>query len=229
MTTLAMGEGRYPAAEHFPEQVQYVVAYLDDAMPPEHPFAGVKAMPAGPGAPQVWLLGSSDYSGALAAQLGLRFAFAHFISARGGDEVARGYRALFDPGYEPKPYCAVALFVISADTQGEADALASAVDLRRVQMAYGMNAPIPTVEQARDWQPDERARAVIAHERPRSIIGTPQRVVERMLALQASFEADEVIVLSVAASYAARLRTYELLAQAFELDRAGSCARVDAV
>ena len=83
VTALAMGEGRYPGAEHFPEQVQYLVAYLDDALPPEHPFAAVKAMPAGPTAPQVWLLGSSDYSGALAAQLGLRFAFAHFISARG--------------------------------------------------------------------------------------------------------------------------------------------------
>jgi len=72
------------------------------------------------------------------------------------------------------------------------------------------------------------ARAVIAHERPRSIIGTPPRVAERMLALQASFEADEVIVLSVAASYAARLRTYELLAQAFGLDRADSHERADA-
>ena len=72
-----------PGAEHFPEQVQYLVAYLDGALPPDHPFAGVKIMPAGRTAPEVWLLGSSDYSGALAAQLGLRFAFAHFISAGG--------------------------------------------------------------------------------------------------------------------------------------------------
>ena len=69
---------------------------------------------------------------------------------------------------------------------------------------------------------------MIAHERPRSIIGTPQRVVERMLALQASYEADEVIVLSVAASYAARMRTYELLAQAFELDREATREGLDA-
>lgn len=77
MTAPAMGEGRYPGAEHFPEQVQYLVAYLDGTLPQEHPFAGVRAMPAGDTAPEVWLLGSSDYSGALAAQLGLRFAFAH--------------------------------------------------------------------------------------------------------------------------------------------------------
>ena len=88
-TALAMGGGSYSGAEDFPEQVQFLVAYLDDALPAGHPFAKVKAMPAGPTAPQVWLLGSSDYSGALAAQLGLRFAFAHFISQEGGDAVMR--------------------------------------------------------------------------------------------------------------------------------------------
>jgi luciferase family oxidoreductase group 1 len=227
-TARVVAHGRYDP-DAFAQQVADLIALASGRLPPGHPATGVLLQPAVATRPQLWMLGSSDFGGALAAQLGMRFAFAHFISARGGDEVARGYRALFEAGAEPKPYCAVALFVICADTQDEADALASAVDLRRVQMAYGMNAPIPTVEQARDWRPDERARAVIAHERPRSIIGTPQRVVERMLALRASFEADEVIVLSVAASYAARLRTYELLAQAFELDRTGSRERVDAV
>ena len=67
-------------------------AYLDDDLPEGHPFAQVKAQPAGDTSPQIWLLGSSDYSGALAAQLGLRFAFAHFISARGGDVVMRDYK-----------------------------------------------------------------------------------------------------------------------------------------
>ena len=88
-TAMAMSGGSYPTADNFPEQVQYLVAYLDDAMPAGHPFAKVKAQPMGPTAPEVWLLGSSDYSGALAAQLGLRFAFAHFISADGGDSVMR--------------------------------------------------------------------------------------------------------------------------------------------
>ncbi len=222
-----VAHGRYDP-DAFPQQVADLVALASGQLPAGHPATGVLLQPDVPTRPQLWMLGSSDFGGALAAQLGMRFAFAHFISARGGDEVARGYRALFQPGYEATPYCAVAMFVICADTQAEADALASAVDLRRVQMAYGINAPIPTVDQARDWEPDERARAVIAHERPRSIIGTPQRVVERMLAVKASFEADEVIVLSVAASYAARLRTYELLADAFGLDRTTPRERAEA-
>src|SRR5215210_418956 len=52
-TAMAMGEGRYSGAEHFPEQLQFLVAYLDDALPEDHPFARVKAMPSGPTSPQV--------------------------------------------------------------------------------------------------------------------------------------------------------------------------------
>ena len=214
-----VAHGRYDP-DAFPQQVADLIALASGRLPEGHPAAGVLLQPAVPTRPQLWMLGSSDFGGSLAAQLGMRFAFAHFISARGGDEVARGYRALFNAGYEEKPYCAVALFVICADTQAQADALAAAVDLRRVQMAYGLNAPIPTIEQAQAWEPDERARTVIAHERPRSIIGTPERVAARMRQLEEQFEADEVIVLTVAASYAARLRSYQLLAQAFELQAA---------
>jgi luciferase family oxidoreductase group 1 len=218
-TARVVAHGRYDP-DFFPQQVADLIALASGRLPDGHPAAGVLLQPAVPTRPQLWMLGSSDFGGSLAAQLGMRFAFAHFISARGGDEVARGYRALFSEGCEPKPYCAVALFVICADTQPEADALAAAVDLRRVQMAYGLNAPVPTIEQARAWEPDERAKTVIAHERPRSIIGTPERVAARMRHLEEQFEADEVIVLTVAASYAARLRSYQLLAEAFELEAA---------
>jgi luciferase family oxidoreductase group 1 len=122
VTALAMGEGRYPGAEHFPEQVQFLVAYLDGTLPADHPFAGVKVMPAGRTAPEVWLLGSSDYSGALAAQLGLRFAFAHFISADGGDGVMREYKRRYEPSQrEPEPQTLLCVFVICAGTAAEAE------------------------------------------------------------------------------------------------------------
>ena len=64
-TARAMGGGQYAGAEDFPAQVQDLVGFLDDTLPADHPFARVKAMPSGPSAPQVWLLGSSDYSAAL--------------------------------------------------------------------------------------------------------------------------------------------------------------------
>ena len=218
-TARVVAHGRYDP-DMFAQQVAELVAYLSGEIPEGHPAAGVLLQPAVATRPQLWMLGSSDFGGALAAQLGIRFAFAHFINARGGEAVARWYREQYRAGDEAAPYCAVALFVICADTQAQADALEAAVDLRRVQMAYGLNAPIPSLEQAGGWRPDERARAVIARERARSIVGTPDSVAQRMAELKDLYAADEVVVLTVAASYAARLRSYELLAQAFELDRA---------
>ena len=218
-TARVVAQGYYDP-DRFAEQVADLVALSEGRLPDGHPAQGVLVQPAVATRPQLWMLGSSDFGGRLAAQLGLRFAFAHFISAHGGETVTRWYQEQFRPGHEKAPYCAVAMFVICADTQAEADALAAAVDLRRVQMAYGVNAPIPSLAQAAGWQPDERARAVIARERARSIIGTPETVAERMTELAALFDVDEAIVLTVAASYRARLRSYELLASAFQLDAA---------
>src|SRR6266571_2041950 len=87
IAALALADGEYPGAEHMPRQVQDLIGFLDRSLPAGHPYVKVKAQPAGDTSPEIWLLGSSDYGGALAAQLGLRFAFAHFISAFGGEAV----------------------------------------------------------------------------------------------------------------------------------------------
>ncbi|MDB5803182.1 MAG: luciferase oxidoreductase, group 1 family protein [Betaproteobacteria bacterium] len=225
--------GSYNAAEFFPQQVMELIAHLDGVIPPDHPHAGVVLQPQCSaddkgGAPQIWVLGSSDYGGAMAAHLGLRFAFAHFINAYGGAPVAQAYRDEFKPtphadqtrgAVTPVPYSAVAVFAIAAETQAQADELATSVDVRRVQMAYGINAPIATVEEAKTRAAhfNERDRAIIERERPRAVVGTPDKVAARIREVQAEFAADEVVVLGVAASYKARLKSYELLAREFEL------------
>ena len=215
-TARAVAGGRYDS-DLFPQQVAELVAFISGQLPESHPAYGVLLQPAVATRPQLWLLGSSDFGGALAAQWGIRFAFAHFINAQYGESVAQHYRQRFSAGHEAQPYCAVALFVICADSEEEASDLAAAVDLRRVQMAYGIDGAIPTVAQARGRHYTERDLQIIEAERPRSIVGTPGQVTERMLEIQARFAADEIIVLTVAASYRARLRSYELLAEAFEL------------
>jgi len=127
------------------------------------------------------------------------------------------YRDNFQLGYESSPRNAVAIFVIVADTEAEAEDIAAAVDLRRLFMAYGQNLPVPTIAEAKSVQYEERDRQIMANERPRSIIGTPDQVAERMLALQEKFDTDELIILTVAPSVKARMRTAELLAKTFAL------------
>jgi luciferase family oxidoreductase group 1 len=217
-TAQALSNGQYAAADHFAEQVQDLVGFLDDALPAGHAFARVKAMPAGPAAPPIWLLGSSDYSGALAAALGLRFAFAHFINAQGGDAVTRAYRARFQPSKrEAAPHAVVCVFVICAETAAEAEKLAACVDLRRLHMAQGLNTPIPTLAEAEAQKYSERELAYIRSQRARAVIGDPGQVRERLLQLRAQFDADELMILTITGDYASRLRSYELLAREFDL------------
>jgi luciferase family oxidoreductase group 1 len=218
-TAQAVAAGSYNRGDIFPQQVAELVALMDGTLPADHLAHGVLLQPQIDTRPQLWVLGSSDFGGMLAAQLGLRFSFAHFINAHFGQAVAHAYRDRFTAGHEAQPYLAAAVFVICADTEQEAAELEKAVDLRRVQMAYGLNAPIPSIAQGLAQEYGERERLIIDREKPRSIIGTPESVTERLHAVQEQFNADELIVLTVAGSYRARSRSYELLADAFELSR----------
>ena len=220
LTAKAMNAEAFLGEDRFPTQVQELVGYLDDTLPPEYAFHTVKAMPAGPTSPEIWLLGSSDYSGALASYLGLRFAFAHFISARGGDTVTRAYREQFRASYRERgPYAMLAVFVICATTQEQAEALAASIDLRRYQMSQGIEGPVATMEEARAFVYSDQAQALVQRERERAVIGTPDAVKARLLALQEQFAADELMVITITGDYASRLRSYELLAEAFDIGR----------
>jgi luciferase family oxidoreductase group 1 len=214
-TARAMAYGAGISPEHFPRQVQDLAGFLDGALDPAHPFAGVKAQPAGPGSPEIWLLGSSDYSGALASELGLRFAFAHFISAHGAGAVMRAYRGQYRPSArEPQAASLVCAFVICAKTGAEAERLAASIDLRRLHMARGIDAPVPTLEEAQAHRYTEQERAYVHQQRARLVHGDPGAVRERLLELKEETEADELMILSITGDYESRRESYRLVAQA---------------
>lgn len=218
VTAQAVSRGHYTFAEDFPQQVRDLVGFLDAALPAGHPFARVKAMPAGDTAPEIWLLGSSDYSGGLAALLGLRFAFAHFITAQGGDAVMQTYKSEFMPSArEDAPHALLCAFVICAETGAEAERLATSIDLRRLHMALGVDAPVPTYAEAAARTYDEREAAYIRSQRARVVLGDPPTVRARLLALAQKFAADELMIITITGDYPSRLRSYELIADAFGL------------
>ena len=225
MTANAMNAHAFDDMEDFPRQVMEVVGWLDRTLPEEHPYSTVQAMPSGLGSPEVWLLGSSDYSGALAAYLGLRFAFAHFINAHGGDAVARAYRTDFRASLrESAPYSMVCVFALCAQTEAEAQRLALSIDHRRLLMSVGREAPIASVAEALAYPYTDRDRAIIERERARAIIGTPDTVKSRLLEIAESYGADELMVVTITGDYASRMRSYELLAAEFALDTATGAA-----
>jgi luciferase family oxidoreductase group 1 len=219
-TARAVGGGR------FPQQVWELIGYLDGTLPDDHPDRRVRVQPEGEGAPELWLLGSSDYSGLLAAQLGVRFSFAHFINAHGGDAVTRAYRDRYQSsGREPEPHAAVCCFVICAETDAQAERRARVVDLRRLEMAYNLDTPVATQEMAEQREFTVEERAHIQSQRARLVHGSAQTCKRKLLELAERFSADELMVLTITGDYGTRLESYELLAQAFALGKDGATGK----
>jgi luciferase family oxidoreductase group 1 len=223
LTARALSHG--PGAlglEHFPNQIADLIAFLGDGLPAGHPFAGVRAMPTGPTAPNVWLLGSSGDSAAYAAHFGTGFSFAHFINDEGGAEVVRAYREHFRPSpWLAAPRASVAAFAVCADTEAEAERLARSRDLFLVRLRSGRPGPYPSVEEALAYRYTPNELAIVRHTRRRTITGAPEQAMERLLALAEEYGVDELVVVTITHSPKARLRSYELLAEAFGLERRG--------
>jgi luciferase family oxidoreductase group 1 len=207
-TALAVGGGRFPDAEHFPQQVWELTGLLEEKNPP------VRLQPEVDTVPQVWLLGSSDYSGALAAELGLPFAFAHFINPRGGDAVAHAYRENFKSRGKPARVI-VCTFAILAESDAEAERLAASVDLRRLHMALNIDSPVPTAEEAARHRYSDEERRYVLSQRARAVIGGPAKARAELKSMVERYAADELMVLTITGDYASRRRSYELLIDAF--------------
>jgi luciferase family oxidoreductase group 1 len=198
----------------FPQQVTDLMDFLDGTTPAASPFASLTAMPSGRGSPEVWLLGSSEYGALLAARLGLPYTLAHFI-AGDATEVTRAYRERFTPSARCRePRVIIALAAIVAPTDAEAEALTWPVALWRMRLFRGLSTPVPSMAETASypWTPRERFEV---EQTRRVIAGSPETVRAKIDALVARHGADEAMVVTIVPDYAARLRSYELLAEAY--------------
>ena len=150
MTTYALQRDRRQAApDDFPDQLVELLAYLDDALPADHPFARLaRSLPGRPEAPEPWLLGSSPQSAIWAAQLGLPYAFADFIN-----RTARGSRPTTSAASTPAsgwppPRTAVACWALAAETEEEAWRLTASSRMAMTMLRRGRLIAVPPVEQA---------------------------------------------------------------------------------
>ena len=109
----------------------------------------------------------------------------------------------------------------SHDTNAEAERMARVIDLRRLDMAYNLDTPVPTLEQAEARQFTDVELQHIQSQRPRLIFGDAATCKSRLEALAAQYSADELMVLTITGDYATRERSYELLAREFALDQHG--------
>jgi luciferase family oxidoreductase group 1 len=218
---LAHGPGAL-GIEEFPRQIQDVLAYLRDQVPDGHAFAGVSAQPRGATVPEPWLLGSSDQSALYAAYFGCAFSFAHFITDRMGPEIMAAYRANFRPSiWLDKPLGSIGVSVICADTDEEADRLAKSRDLSRLRLEQGAQGPVPSVAEAEAHHFTREEQLRVAHNRQRQVIGNPARCKAELLELGQRYGVEEFVAVTITYDFAARKRSYELLAAEFGLQPRG--------
>jgi luciferase family oxidoreductase group 1 len=208
----------------FPQQAELLRHYLEEsagiaAWPADHPYRQIHASPRGPGMPEMWMLASSVNGAIYAAELGLPLSFAHFISPDGGGpDAAAVYRERFKPHRDgDKPRVSVAVFAIAADTDEETERLALTRNLWVMQLLRNQAGPFPSPEEAAAYPFTESDRVQIGAISARGVTGTPDKVKAGLEKLVAAYGADELIVLSITYEFAARVRSYELVAEAFGL------------
>ena len=220
MTMLALQRDRRQGSpDDFPEQLTELLALLEDRVPANHPFRRLaRTLPGLPERPEPWLLGSSPQSAIWAAELGLPYAIADFINP-GGASLATDYRARFlDSERLPAPRVIACTIAICADTDEEAERIASSGRMMFSLLRMGQLIPIPPPEKALAYL-ETRQRPDGGTGGRRAVVGSPATVRAGLEAVAEEYGTDELMLLTITYDHEARRRSYELIAEEFGLKR----------
>ncbi len=214
-TARALNPNAHAAADDFPEQVNDLREWTS----PAALHHGITAHPRGPHAPEIWILGSSNYGAQLAAHFGLPYAYAYFfVDGQGADEALALFRRLYKPSARhPTPNATVCVWALAADTRDEALHHALGRERWRVDRARGVLGPLqsPDVIAARGFSAEEWP--TVEAMRAKAFVGTGAEVGAQLRALAVELQLDEIVVNTWAHDPAARRSSYALLAREFAL------------
>jgi luciferase family oxidoreductase group 1 len=222
-TALALrGSRERLGADDFPEQLALLAEFAGPGVAVGHVGlmapGRVAAYPREVPLPPIWLLGSSDYSAHLAALLGMGFGFAAHFSDYPPEGPMRMYREEFRPGgARERPHAILTLSVICAPTDAEAERLVSSLLVAFARLRTGQPSVLLPPEKALAYRFSPAESAVVESIRPRHIVGTPESVHARIVETAARTQADEVMLSTFIYGHAERMRSYELIAEAFGL------------
>ncbi|MFJ6011780.1 LLM class flavin-dependent oxidoreductase [Streptomyces sp. NPDC092952] len=219
-------------ADDFPQQLAELTRFLDDDFPDGHPYARIHAVPGpvqatsdggvqSPGRPPLWLLGSSGFSARLAGVLGLPFAFAHHFSAQNTIPALDLYRESFRPSAVlDAPYALIGVAALAADDEREARRQVLSGALSMVRLRTGRPGLVPTPEEAEAYDYTPMEREFVDGWLTNIVHGTADQVRTGLNDLAKRTGADELMITANAHGGEARLRSYELIADAYGLPAA---------
>ncbi|MEV7501180.1 LLM class flavin-dependent oxidoreductase [Streptomyces sp. NPDC093018] len=220
-------------ADDFPEQLAELIRFLDDDFPDGHPYRRIHAIPgpvqgSAPGGvqsahrPPVWLLGSSGFSAQLAGMLGLPFAFAHHFSAQNTVPALDLYRQTFRPSpVLAEPYALIGVSALATDEEREARRQTRAMALNMLRLRMGRPGLFPDPAEAEQAELGAMEEEFIASWSANVVHGTADEVRSGLNDLQKRTGADELMLTTHAHRGEVRVRSYELIADAYELPTAG--------
>jgi len=212
----AMAAMRPFDAEQFPAQLQELLMLSRGDAPADHPFHGVRAVPSDVPLPPIWLLGSSGASARFAGSLGMGYSFARHFSPAPAAPPLQAYRDAFQPSEQfPEPHAILAVSVVCAPSDEEAEFLASSLDLSWLRFRRQQFGPVPTPEEAAMYPYDDAERAFVRENRARHIVGAPSKVVPELEALVEETGASELMITTMVHAHTTRARSYELLMKAW--------------
>lgn len=204
--------------ERFPEMLEEMIGLAQGTLPEEHPFHRVRAIPEDVPLPPIWILGSSGASARYAGSIGAGYAFAAHFSLTSPVAPMLAYRDAFRPSrLFTEPHAVLALSVVCAETSERARWLSGPLELVRVRLHRGERKRMPSAEEAAAHEWSEAERAVADQYRELHVAGDPDEVRATIEARAVETRADEVMVFTQVYEPADRLRSYELVADAFGL------------
>jgi len=209
-----------PGAQEFPQMLNLLLGWLLDtsgqqAIPDTHPASGIFANPRGE-RPDVWMLSSSPESATFAGGMGLKLAFADFLSPRGAGPAIAAYRDSFRPSpFAEVPHAAIGIVALAADTETEAERLAATLQAWSLGMSFRQGAPFKMSADAKAILEASPAEAVAAT-RDRAIIGTGPHVASALKEVAQKAGADELFILSLADTSTKRIQSYKLISEGFQ-------------
>lgn len=211
LTARALRRNLEAGVDSFPQDVVELINYFAPAEPGQR----LRAVPGEGQEVAVWVLGSSLYGAQLAAILGLPYAFAsHFAPAELEHAIAV-YRERFQPSERlDKPYVMLGLNVFAAETDAEAKLLYSSLQQAFVNLRTGNPGRLPAPVENYDIDLDPSARTMLAQALSCSVVGSPETVRRGLEAFVARTGADELMVTAQIFDHKARVRSFEILADA---------------
>jgi luciferase family oxidoreductase group 1 len=219
-TAFALNPAANERPEHFPADVRDLIAWVHgEKLVDGHPFGAVKALPQTDTAPEVWILGSSDYGAQVAAIFGLPYCFAYFFSdGRGGKQAIDLYRKNYRPSLRhPEPIAGYCVSAFAADSEEKAQHHATSRFINRIRRDRGDLAALLSPEEAMKVPLATHEQARLERMRQEAFVGMSDKVARQVRELAAKDGIDEMAIVSWTYDEEVRRDSYRLLAKEFGL------------